>query len=110
MPRKPLWSEPVYDKKAEDESIEKSATNVRVNLSVPSALYDLLQIYANENCFPSVPSAVIQLARKQLQLYAQQKKAIEILTRSTPKEIKKMSPELLGKLQEWLDPESEKDK
>ncbi len=105
MPRKPLWSEPVYDKNTEDEKIEKSTTNVRVNLSVPSALYDLIKEYADDNCFPSVPSAVIQMSRMYLRQYQQQKKAIEILSSSTPKEIKKMSPEVIEKLQEWLDPE-----
>lgn len=103
MPRKPLWSEPIYDKSAEDERIEKSASNVRVNLSVPSYLYDLLNEYTEDNCLPSVPSACIQLIRLQLRAQTKRQKAMDIFRGETPKDIKKMSPEVIEKLQDRID-------
>lgn len=102
MPRKTIWTEPIYDEKNEEEKINQSAGNVRVNLSIPRGLYDLLNEYAEENCLPSVPSACVQLIRLQLRAQNKQKAALDVFKYHSAKEIKQMKPNVIEGLQDML--------
>lgn len=103
MPRKPLWSEPIDDKKAEEDRINQSTGNVRVNLSIPQGLYDLLNEYTEENCLPSIPSACIQLIRLQIRAINKRKAALSMFKDRPAKEVKQYKLNVIEKLQEMLD-------